>query len=835
MHRRVLDFVRLHSLLTFRHVQGHLTVKLPSFPGQLSYIVDMSSLFKSMNKEQRIELRTRLAQERRVALEKYLAELLFILSMEGNVPEVYEFLECSSLSITQPEYGEKLKEGYLRNRLFDARPKSWYCVRFFPQRKRFKTQWFIIRSSYIVYMDSIEQQTPSEVILLDTFFKAEFYNKESKSVLQPFTMLIQNGSKKLEVRCESNVQMQFWKKDLQKLIRESVWCQSHRFNSFAPERSGALVDWLPDGQEYFKLLAKTIEQAKHEIYIHGWWVSPELYLIRPTALHEEYRLDRLLQRKAMKGVKVYVIIFKEVTFALPINSYHTKISLERLHPNINVQRHPDHLGGILLWAHHDKLVVVDQSIAFIGGIDLAFGRYDSCEHSLVDYHPGQDTNIRWTGLDYSNPRIKDFRNVSQHSVSLVDRRSVPRMPWHDVQAVVYGQPARDAARHFIQRWNFVKAQKSMHREEQIPFLLPMPDYRPEELAAEGYAGPCKVQLVRSSAEWSTGMLPEISVYDSYIHAIEKAEHFIYIENQFFVSKCADAQVTPVRNRIAAAICSRIARAHAEGRVFRVIILLPLVPAFEAAVNRSESSCNRVIMQGQYQAISRGPGSIIGSLLEIGIEKPEAYISFFSLRTYDRLDGKYVTEQVYVHSKLLIADDRIAIVGSANINDRSLLGIRDSELAMVVEDARKQDSILNGHACQISPKVRELRVRLFKEHLGLSKIAPSDALIRLLDDPVCPEFYFDQLRYTASLNTQIYRELFHCIPDDCVTSWDEYRRFAEKPSVQSVDPNIVGIDLMENINRIRGHIVLFPLNFLKNEDLSAMMLSPEYLLPVETYL
>ncbi len=45
-----------------------------------------------------------------------------------------------------------------------------------------------------------------------------------------------------------------------------------------------------------------------------------------------------------------------------------------------------------------------------------------------------------------------------------------------------------------------------------------------------------------------------------------------------------------------------------------------------------------------------------------------------------MNGKYVTEQIYVHSKLIVVDDKMAIIGSANINDRSLLGNRDSELA-----------------------------------------------------------------------------------------------------------------------------------------------------------
>ena len=56
-----------------------------------------------------------------------------------------------------------------------------------------------------------------------------------------------------------------------------------------------------------------------------------------------------------------------------------------------------------------------------------------------------------------------------------------------------------------------------------------------------------------------------------------------------------------------------------------------------------------------------------------------------LRTHAILDNGPVTEQIYVHSKVMIIDDKIALIGSANINDRSMNGDRDSELAIIVED------------------------------------------------------------------------------------------------------------------------------------------------------
>lgn len=54
------------------------------------------------------------------------------------------------------------------------------------------------------------------------------------------------------------------------------------------------------------------------------------------------------------------------------------------HPNIKVLRHPDRNSGPLLWSHHEKLVIIDQSYAFVGGIDLCYGRWDNQFHKVTD-------------------------------------------------------------------------------------------------------------------------------------------------------------------------------------------------------------------------------------------------------------------------------------------------------------------------------------------------------------------------------------------------------------------------------------------------------------------
>lgn len=80
-----------------------------------------------------------------------------------------------------------------------------------------------------------------------------------------------------------------------------------------------------------------------------------------------------------QGVKIFILLYKEVELALGLNSYYSKQTL--MHDNIKVLRHPDHAKvGVFLWAHHEKMVVVDQNYAFVGGIDLCYGRWDDDKH-----------------------------------------------------------------------------------------------------------------------------------------------------------------------------------------------------------------------------------------------------------------------------------------------------------------------------------------------------------------------------------------------------------------------------------------------------------------------
>lgn len=134
------------------------------------------------------------------------------------------------------------------------------------------------------------------------------------------------------------------------------------------------------------------------------------------------------------------------------------------------------------------------------------------------------------------------------------------------------------------------------------------------------------------------------------------------------------------------------------------------------------------MKWQYSTINRGENSILATLSrEFPNVDLSQYITFNALRKAEFIFGSQwgnaVTEQIYVHSKLMIVDDRIALIGSANINDRSFDGTRDSEIGVVIEDQEMVPSTMNGQPVLVGRFAHELRKKLWREVLFLLAFLP----------------------------------------------------------------------------------------------------------------
>lgn len=156
----------------------------------------------------------------------------------------------------------------------------------------------------------------------------------------------------------------------------------------------------------------------------------------------------------------------------------------------------------------------------------------------------------------------------------------------------------------------------------------------------GPKGNMKVQVVRSSSDWSHGILTEHSIQNAYIQLIEESNHCIYIENQFFLSNTTPGK-GPLRNLIAKAIVERILSAARAGRKYKVVIVIPAVPGF--AGDLKGNSGTLAIMAATYNTICRGGHSIMEIIKREGFN-PDDYITVYNLRSFDRINNDPVRLQ-----------------------------------------------------------------------------------------------------------------------------------------------------------------------------------------------
>uniref|UniRef100_A0AAY4APC5 phospholipase D n=1 Tax=Denticeps clupeoides TaxID=299321 RepID=A0AAY4APC5_9TELE len=697
-------------------------------------------------------------------------------------------------------------------------------------------RWLVVKDSFLLYMKP-DTGAISFVLLVDKEFTIKMDSKDTDT---RHGVRINSLSRTLILKCISYRHARWWGQSIENFVRKhgKAFLRDHRFGSFAPEEENILAKWYVNGKTYMEDVADALEEAREEIFITDWWLSPEIFLKRPVVEGNRWRLDCILKRKAHQGVRIFVMLYKEVELALGINSEYSKRTLMHLHPNIKVMRHPDHVSSsVYLWAHHEKIVVIDQSVAFVGGIDLAYGRWDDREHRLTDVgSPSHRQKPRlcslqtgvgelmgntrfWHGKDYCNFVYKDWVQLEKPFDDFIDRYTTPRMPWHDIASVVHGKAARDVARHFIQRWNFTKASDT---SLSYPFLLPKSHTTANELR---YQVPDCVQtkVLRSAADWSAGIkYHEESIHTAYVQVIAKSKHFIYIENQFFIS-CADNR--QVYNKIGDAIVERIIRAHKENKRYRVYVVTPLLPGFEGDITTGGGNALQAVMHFNYRTMNRGDYSIISQLKKEMDDQWMNYISFASLRTHAELEGRLMTELIYVHSKMLIADDNTVIIGSANINDRSMLGKRDSEVAVIVEDTETVPSVMDGEDYQAGKFALQLRLECFKIILG----AFTDPSIEVTD-PVSDRFYKEVWMATSARNATIYEKVFQCLPSSLVRNMQELVNFKSNTGLDKEDP----ARAKELLKKIRGFLVQFPLEFLSEENLMPSVGTKEAMVPTEIW-
>ncbi|KAJ3807520.1 phospholipase D/nuclease [Lentinula aff. lateritia] len=595
---------------------------------------------------------------------------------------------------------------------------------------------------------------------------------------------------------------------------------------------------------------------RKRVYIHPRLVGPLSFICAPPAKHSEWSLDKVLKRKAQQGVKVYVVVYKEVSQTMSMSSKHAK-----------------HIGAedtVKFWSHHEKVAVVDNHYACIGGLDLYFRRCDTHNHPLADVHLSSHALVR-DSQDYNNARI-----IGPSA----------RMPWHDVHMSPSGPVVLD-----------ISIARYPHRE--VWHVMG----RKCEQRWHDWLG-----AVRSVSDWSHGMLTEHS-----------------IQNALRISATKKGDV--VTNEIAGALAHTVIRAAREGRNFEIVVVIPEVPAFSG--NIKDESSLKIIMAAQYRTITINwdGASIYETIRKAGFELMD-YIRFCHLRAYNRInapqhsgvslhqaqvalvrqwlgsqvtsatdsgpikvtikvtikspqvtkEGVVITEKMPLKEeavavsdteeeeakqiirrferaaeavrgdedvsnnvvqhmlsdktgleqyKLMIVDDRRVIMGSANLNDRSQKRDSDSEIAFVVEDTDLVQSTMDGEPYMASRFAASLKRQMCKSKtttcmmttpIPYMRSAPHpnpDRLNSQEDQMVAAPLSTNPINLWTGIarqNREILTEVFRPVPSNLVRIGHGMIDMYPKTKTGHV-PGIPLQRVKDRLSKVKGALVEAPIDFL----------------------
>ncbi|KAI3710916.1 hypothetical protein L2E82_40712 [Cichorium intybus] len=513
-------------------------------------------------------------------------------------------------------------------------------------------------------------------------------------------------------------------------------------------------------------ICDAIRQARRLIYITGWSIFHKVQLVRYGAKARDSVLGDLLKSKSDEGVRVLLLVWDDPTSksyfgyktegVMQTHDEETKAFFKNssvqvlLCPRSIAKSSWTKKDAETIYSHHQKTVIVDADagikrriMAFVGGLDLCTGRYDTPEHSLF-------TTLHTLHKD-------DFHNPNYTGSTA----GCPREPWHDLHCRIEGPAAYDVLQNFEERWlraskprglsKMTKFFDVLLKVDKIPDILGITDAKyTSEKDPEGW----HVQVFRSIDSNSVkglgfpkdpkdaknknlicgkNVLIDMSIHTAYVKAIRTAQHFIYIENQYFLGSSynwTNHKSLGANNLIPMEIALKIANKIRANERFAAYIVIPMWPEG----NPTNSATQRILFW-QHNTMQMMYDIIYKALQETGLEsefEPQDYLNFFCLGTRESSpisNGKTssfapntpqalsITNRrfmIHVNSKGMIVDDEFVILGSANINQRSLEGTRDTEIAM---GAYQPHHTWAHKGSSPSGQVFGYRMSLWAEHIG----------------------------------------------------------------------------------------------------------------------
>lgn len=406
---------------------------------------------------------------------------------------------------------------------------------------------------------------------------------------------------------------------------------------------------LVDGAAYFEALAVCMAQARHSIFILGWDIDTRLHLARDmVGFPEEMSafFDVLVRNRPELRIRILTwdyspvyLLEREVLPALKFGAkthHHVRFALDGEHPPFA--------------AHHQKIVVIDDAIAFSGGLDLTDHRWDQPSHIYQD-----PTRRTLDGEMYT--------------------------PFHDIQAACDGPAAKILAEQVRERWHRATG-------ERVPLIA---------TGAEVVAWPAALPADLTNVEVGVSRTDPAhrdrplvrEVEELFLASIAAAQELLYIENQYIT---------------APSICDAIAARLAEENPPAIVIVGPV--------------CGDGWVESQTVGAAHAQCML---RLQRADKKRRLRLCYAMVPDGDPGCSK----AIFIHSKIMIVDDRLLRVGSANLTNRSL-GV-DTECDLSVE----------AHDARTAKDIARTRARLVGEHMGMGVddvIAATNAhgLLALID-------------------------------------------------------------------------------------------------------
>jgi len=391
--------------------------------------------------------------------------------------------------------------------------------------------------------------------------------------------------------------------------------------------------FLIDGEAYFAAVRDALARARRSFFIIGWDIDSRMELV-PGGARDGFPeplgdfLNAIVAGR--RGIRGYVLSWD---FAMLYSMEREWLPIYKLdwrtHRRLSFRLDDRHPPGT---CHHQKVVVVDDAVAFVSGYDLTRARWDTSAHANDD------------------PRR-------------VDHRGQPYPPFHDVGIVVGGNCARALGELARERWRRVTG-----RTPRRIVQAPVDDVWPRDIEADL----TNVDVAIARTEPVFDGRPAVSeIRHLYLDAIAAAQRTIFAENQYFTSRT---------------ITKAFAQRLAEPDPPDIALVSPYIQC-----GWLENSTMGVLRARNHRTLRAA-------------DRQSRYRLYSPILPW--LDHEVCC--LNVHSKVLIVDDDLAMIGSANLADRSL-GI-DTECNLALESRGDP---------RICRAIAGLRERLLAEHLDRS--------------------------------------------------------------------------------------------------------------------